>query len=237
MPRIPLIEDLTTGTIPAGSNIVVEYEPSSQWYAASFTIAAGWLKQGGFVSYTAEAQSPDSIRNALKRLGIDTAKLEAEPAPPNEQLRIWDFYTPSLGFKSSEKLTGSLKASDLSIEFAREQSKFEPEPLRLRVDDDMSTGARFNDEKSWVEFLLTRGFPMGPKLKSTAVGGLMKGVHSVAAYNRLEAASDGIVDIKVEEQEGEIKNLLRIRTMRNLGFDSRWHTLKINENFEVTLEK
>jgi KaiC/GvpD/RAD55 family RecA-like ATPase len=91
LPRIPLIEELTTGVIPAGSNIVVEYEPASQWYAASIAITAGWLKQGGTVSYTAEAQSPDSIRNALKRLGIDTAKLEAEPAPPNECLRIWDF--------------------------------------------------------------------------------------------------------------------------------------------------
>jgi len=130
-----------------------------------------------------------------------------------------------------------LKVADLSIEFSRTQSKFEPEPLRLRVDDDLSTGARFNDEKSWVEFLLTRGFPMAPKLKSTSVDGLMKGVHSEGAYSRLEAASDGIVDIKVEEYEGDVRNRLRIRTMRNVGFDSRWHTLKINENFEVTLEK
>ena len=107
----------------------------------------------------------------------------------------------------------------------------------MRVDDDLSTGVRFNDEKSWVEFVLTRGFPMGPKLKSTSIAGLMKGVHSQVAYNRLEAASDGIVDIKVEEQEGEIRNLLRIRTLRNTVFDSRWHRLKINDNFQVTLDK
>jgi KaiC/GvpD/RAD55 family RecA-like ATPase len=65
----------------------------------------------------------------------------------------------------------------------------------------------------------------------------MKGVHGESVYSRLEAASDGIVDIKVEELGGEIKNLLRIRTMRNIAFDSRWHILKISENFEVTLEK
>ena len=237
MPRIPLIEDLTTGTIPAGSNIVVEYEPSSQWYAASITIAAGWLKQGGSLTYSAWAQSPANIRTTLKRLGIDAAPLEAEPASPNERLRIFDNYTPSLGLKSTEKLIGSLKVADLSIMFSREQFKLEPNPLRLRVTDDISTQARFNDEKSWVEFTLTRGFPLASLVKSTSVHGLMKGVHSDWVYSRFEAANDGIVDVKVEEYEGEVRNRLRIRTMRNVGFDSRWHTLKVNENIEVTLEK
>jgi len=236
LPRIPLIEELTTGTLPAGSNIVVEYESSSQWYVASITIAAGWLKQGGSVSYNALAQSPANIRIALKRLGIDTTKLEAEPAPPNEQLRIWDYYTPTLGLKSSEKLTLMPKVADLSIYISREQFKFEPDPQRLSVVDDLSTYARFNDEKSFVEYLLTRFIPLGQMIKLTNVHGLMKGVHSDWVYSRFEAANDGIVDVKVEEYEGEIRNLLRIRTMRNLGFDSHWHALKINENFEVTLK-
>ena len=96
---------------------------------------------------------------------------------------------------------------------------------------------RFNDEKSCVEYFLTRDLPLGPIIKLTGVFGLMKGVYSEWVYSRLEAASNGIVDIKVEEFEGEVRNLLRIRTMRNLSFDSQWHVVKINENFEVTLEK
>jgi KaiC/GvpD/RAD55 family RecA-like ATPase len=237
LPKIPLIEDLTTGTMPAGSNIVVEYESSSQWYAASIAIAAGWLKQGGSVSYNALAQSPANIRIALKRLGIDTASLEAEPAAPNERLRIWDHYTSTLGLKSSEKLTQTPKVADLSIYMSKEQFKFEPDPQRLSVVDDLSTYARFNDEKSLVEYLLTRFLPLGSMIKLTNVHGLMKGVHSDSVYSRFEAANDGIVDVKVEEYEGEIRNLLRIRTMRNLGFDSRWHVLKINESSGVTLGK
>ena len=237
MPRIPLIEDLTGDPIPPGSNILVEYDPSSQWTAASFTIAAGWLKQGGSVSYNTLAQSPTNVRNALKRLGVDVASLEAEPAHPNERLRIWDWYTQTLGLKSTEKLTSPIKAADLSISFSREQFKFEPDSLRLRITDDYSTFARFNDEKSMIEFTLTRAYPLASILKSTGVGALMRGVHGESVYSRLEAGSDGIVDIKVEEVGGEVKNLLRIRTMRNVGFDSRWHPLKIDQNFEVTLEK
>jgi len=65
----------------------------------------------------------------------------------------------------------------------------------------------------------------------------VRGVHSDWVYSRLEAASDGIVDVKVEELGGEVKNLLRIRTLRNVGCDSRWHPLVVNDNFEVSLEK
>jgi KaiC/GvpD/RAD55 family RecA-like ATPase len=142
-----------------------------------------------------------------------------------------------LGLKSSEKLTLTPKVADLSIYISREQFKFEPDPQRLSVVDDLSTYARFNDEKSWVEYLLTRFLPLGSMIKLTNVHGMMKGVHTDSVYSRFEAANDGIVDIKVEEFEGEVRNRLRIRTMRNLGFDSRWHTMKINENLEVTLDK
>jgi len=65
----------------------------------------------------------------------------------------------------------------------------------------------------------------------------MKGVHGETVYSRLEPGSDGIVNLKVEELEGEVKNLVLIRTMRNVGFDSRWPALNIGENFEVTLER
>ena len=40
MPHIPLIEDLTMGPVPAGSNISVEFAGASQWYGASVSIVS-----------------------------------------------------------------------------------------------------------------------------------------------------------------------------------------------------
>ena len=97
------------------------------------------------------------------------------PSIPNERLRIWDWYTQTLGLKSSEKLTSPIKAADLSIQFSREQFKMEPDPLRLRLTDDWSTFARFNDEKTMVEFTLTRAFPLSAMLNATGVPDLMRG--------------------------------------------------------------
>ncbi len=139
-----MIEDLTSGPIPAGSNLLVEYDAASQWYNASITIAAGWLRSGGKVLYGAMAQQPEKIRSQLNRLGVHPEALEAA-----DNLRIWDWYTPTLGQKSKEKVAlESLKVADLSIWFAKEIMRQPPDPNLLRVFDSISSLARFNDEKS-----------------------------------------------------------------------------------------
>jgi len=112
-----------------------------------------------------------------------------------------------------------------------------PSPEWCRILDDFSCLGRFNEEKSWVEFVRTRMLPISSLWKSTGIGGLMKGVHSEWAYKNLEAACDGVVDFKLDETGEEARSMIRIKSMRNVGFDSRWHTLKVADNSEVTLEK
>lgn len=233
VPRLALIEDLTTRSVPPGSNLLVEYNPVSQWHNASFTIAAGWLKTGGRVSYNAFAQPPTNVRAGLKRLGFDVDLLERE-----DKLRIQDWYTATLGSKSEEKFAHqSLKVADTSIELLRRLQESPPQPDLLRMDDDSSTMARFNEEKNWVEVVLTRDMPTSPILKSTNIISLTKGVHSEWVYKRFEAACDGVIEFELDESGMVTKDTVRIRSMRNVGFNREWHQLKIGDNLEVTLEK
>jgi len=231
--QIPLIEDLTKGPIPPGSNIIVEFDPASQWYNASLTIAAGWARAGGTVSYGVHVQPPDKVRAQLSRLGLETEELER-----NDRLRIWDWYTATLGQKSKEKLAkNSLKIADVSIEHAKESMRGPPIPDYLRIWDTNSHFARFNEEKVWIEYELTRVIPTGHLRQSTGIGGIIRGVHSDWVYKQLEAAYDGVVDFRLDSEGEEIINRMRIRSMRNVAFDSRWHDLKLTNNFEVTIEK
>jgi len=57
------------------------------------------------------------------------------------------------------------------------------------------------------------------------------------AYEQLEAAVDGIIDFKLDEASDPAQNLIRIRSLRKVGFDGRWHRLKLTENLELTIEK
>ena len=233
MPRITLIEDLTTGPIPAGSNILVEFDAASQWRNASLTIVAEWLRTGGTINYNVWAEPPDNIRSYLNRYGLNTEELENE-----DRLRIYDYYTATLGQKSNEEHgMNSLKVADLSIEHSKFTKATVLGPDRLRIMDNVSVLARYNEEKAWVDFLLTRFFPRGPMWKSTAIVSVIGKFHSDWAYKALEAAADGIVDFKLEESGEETRDLIQIRSMRNVGYDRRWHQLRIGDNFEVTLEK
>jgi KaiC/GvpD/RAD55 family RecA-like ATPase len=234
MPHVPLIEDLTSVPVPAGSNILVEFDPASQWYNASFTIALGWLKTGGSVSYNTFAQPPESVRNRFRQSGLNVEELEK-----SEQLRIIDWYTASLGQKSKENISiPSLKVADLSIDFMKNQLTGPAISDRIRITDNGSVHGRFNDERSWVEFLLTRALQIAPTRKSTAITGLMTGVHSEWVYKQMEGAHDSIVDFRLEEtSNGETTDVMRIRNARNVTFTKGWRRLKIGKNFEVTLDK
>jgi len=239
MPRIPLIEDHTLGPVPPGTNLLVEYDSASQWYNASLTMAAGWLKSGGAVDYNATAQPLANIRSRLKRLGLEVEILEREG-----KLELWDWYTVTLGKKSNERLAvNSLKVADLSIDLLKTELGDQTEsddpskPARLGIRDNASTLARINDEKAWVEFEVTRAIQVAGLHKSVWIRGVVKGVHSEWVYKRLEDVQDGIIDFKLDETTDPAQNLFRIRSMRNVGFDGLWHRLKIGENFEVTLEQ
>lgn len=227
-----MIEDLTQGPIPAGSNILVEYDAVSQWYNASITITGGWLKTGGRADYDAFARAPHDVRVKLRQIGLEPDVLEKE-----EKLNVTDWYTATLGQKSNEKHSHeSLRISELSIYFAQTIMRGEAEPDHLYMVDDESTFARFNDERTWVELELTRIMPGFRKRMAIGFCAIMKGIHSDWVYKRLEGASDVIIDFKTDESGDEVRNLIRIRVMRDVRFDSRWHPLKIGENLEITLE-
>jgi len=231
-PKIPLIDDLTDNQIPPGSNVLVEFDSASQWFNASIAIAAGWIKTGGKLHYGASAQPPERIRTILGRLGVDVAQAESK-----EKLTILDWYTATLGRKSREKhAVASLRVSELSISMRKQDEEASVRSDTLWVIDSASTVARFNDERSWVEFTLTRAIPSTRTDKSRSIDGLLRGVHTEGAYRQLEAAYDGIVDFRIEEKGIATRNLVRIRTMRDVGYDREWHEVNIGVNFEVTLE-
>jgi KaiC/GvpD/RAD55 family RecA-like ATPase len=217
---------------------MVEFDPASQWYNSCLTMAAVWAKQGGDVGYNGFVQPPDSVRMQLARLGLKVGELER-----SDRLRMYDWYTPTLGRKSKERYgIDSLKVADQSIEFRlteddlkgpTESEWFES----IRLADNFSTLARFNEEKAWVEFMLTRVLPIGPVKKSTLIFGVMEGVHSEWAYKQLEGSVDGIIEFKLNEAAGTLKDVVQIRTMRNVHYNREMTELKVQVNFEVTLKR
>ncbi len=105
--------------------------------------------------------------------------------------RSGDWYTCQLGQKSREKYAhDSLKVADLSIQFSRVEMR-RSMPGALYISDNTSVPARFNDERVYVEYVLTRVIPSYAMNQSIGLRGLLKGVHSEWVYKQLEAAHRG----------------------------------------------
>jgi len=183
------------------------------------------------VLYAVADQPPNSIRSQLTRLGMDTGKLEA-----NNVLQIVDLYTPTLGIKSAEKYSApSMKVQDASIAWAKALKEGKRFSDVLRIGDDHSVFARFNEDRAWVELIITRHVPLGPAMDSTAIVAYLRGVHPEWVYKRLEAAYDGVVEFKLDDSGEQMFDLMRIASIRNVGFDRSWHRLNVEDNLRVKL--
>lgn len=168
---------------------------------------------------------------------------ELEVPRRSPTLALNDWYTVTIGRKpSDEESPPSLKVADLSIDWAKGEKDIsvwfeQAGPTFLRILDNVSCLARFNDEKAWVEFVITRLIPRATKWNQVTIIGLMRGLHSDWVYKNLEGTVDGVIDFRLEEASGETQDLMRIRSMRSVGFDRKWHQLSIAANSEVTLGK
>ncbi len=236
---------------------LVEFDPDSQWLSIASTIASRFLQEKRQVAYFAMARAPIDVEHSLIAQGIDVP--EAKNAG---RLAIEDWYSASLtggrlevtGSQGAlfERIDGSLrirslKVADLSVEWLK-TSKSGPQPATdivefwppgsLVVTESCSVILRFNEEKPFVEFFESRIIPEERKRRNlVSFQGLTRGLHSDWLYKRMEGASDGVIDLRLIERGDDIKNFIRIRTLRGQPHDSRWHQIQIKSNGEAVLRE
>ncbi len=212
--------------------MLVEFDADSLWYPLASTIVAGALTQGNIVDYHTFTRDPDELRHELEELGIEVSRLEQ-----NSALEFIDWYAPSVGRTSKEKRTISfLKLTEMSLDLSRDlkDEKKQRQPV-LHLDDNYSVVLQFNDEKPFVQYIRDRDIPWKKKFHTVNLFGLTRGVHSEYLYRSLEDLAKGIIDIRSEEKEGALQNLLRVRTMKGIPHDGGWHELQLQENGRVAI--
>ena len=250
--NIPLLDKLIPSGVKPGTVLLVEFDPESQWFSLATTITAGFLAARRHVAYNCMVRSTADVKDALSALGVNVGE-----AIRTDLLDLDDFYSATLsggrlgdtgtsgGAERTEEGVRyrSLKIQDLSVEFLKSSRLasqgsliFNPwPPGSLSLVESISTFARFNEEKPLVEWLESRKFPEVRRMKRILIDGVSRGVHSDWFYERIEGFSDGAVEIQLRENEEQIKNFLRVRSLKGQPHDSRWHAIEIKPNGEATL--
>jgi len=218
------------------------------------SITAKTLSNHGVVLYSAFAKPVDDAERDLLSLGIDVRESFKEG-----RLRIDDFYTATL--TGGRLLSGSLVEPyeygirhSLSVaDFSVVQSKGHKEialgrpgpldtkefnstqPGWLMVADSFSVLLRFNEERPFLEWLETREHRAMRRDTRVNLEAFVRGLHTESFYKRVEAACDGVVDVRVLEQDGVLRNVLRLRALKGQPHDNRWHEIEIKPNGEAVL--
>ena len=252
--RMPILTELIPNGVKPGAMLLVEFDPESQWFSIATTIAARLFQQGRYVCYLSMARSPEDVKNSLSELDVRMSSAE-----DYERLVVEDWYSATLtGGRLAtapsqtslfEPVLGglrvrSLKVADLSVEWLK-TSKTGPNkpydlvdywpPGSVVIVESFSSILRFNEEKAFVEWMESRVIPEERRGRRVTLQGFIRGIHSDWLYKRMEAASDGVIDIRLMEREEEAKNFLRVRSLKGQPHDSRWHEIKMKSNGEATL--
>jgi hypothetical protein len=211
---IPLLAELIPDGISPG-NFLVEYDPHSQWFALFTTVIARWLKAGNRALCLAMVRPREVVVRDLGRLGVDVNANEEAGT-----LRVDDWYSATLipehsasedeAIDDKYQKYSSVKIADLSLGFSQTLrgrqllSKWSSEKQLgvLAIAESFSMLLRFNEEKTFLEWLENRNIPLQRKLKRINLWGFGRGLHSEQFYKRLENVTDGVIDVRVVEREG-----------------------------------
>jgi KaiC/GvpD/RAD55 family RecA-like ATPase len=237
---LPIFERILPDGVEFGTNLLVEFEPDSAWYEASLTIVAQALRNGHKALYHTFQHPPADVEHDLKKLGLDLAKLQGDGF-----FEILDSLAVQTGglnpVSQEEPIAKSLKIPDLSISAAqiirkgRDEGVPEEEKWWVHVDDNTAIITRYNPENNVLDFWRTRHFPFSRLTKEITIYSMLKGTVSETFLSQVETISDGIIDFKREDKEGEVVQLFRVRRMRGRKFNSRWQQLNVSETGEVTI--
>jgi len=232
----PFLKELVPGGIEYGTSLLVEFEPDSLWYETSLTIAAQAVKAGIRTDYHTFQHSPDGVKKAFRRWGLDVMKMEQD-----ETLWIEDSYTIQTGMGAPEEQSDSskvsVKLSDWSIGFAKSMKGGVPDAWkrRLHIDDNIGILLQYNEEKALIDFWRTRLIPYARIRESVGMYAILTNSASISFYKQLESLSDGIIDFKSEERENEFRHYVRIRGLRGRPCDTHWRELRLLDNGEVAI--
>jgi len=244
---VPLLESLIPDGLKSGTVLLVEFDPRGQWFALARTIAALGLKNGLRIQYAATARSREEVIASLENLGVDVNVAEKAGL-----LRVDDQHTATLSLDKDKPgdtaiedrylRVGSLKVADLSIDDLRSLrgvthlTKWTTDQSDvLVIDDSISPFLRFNEERAYLEYLETRDLPLQRKLGRIGFRGVSKGVHHESFYARMEGAHDGLIEVRALERNDEIKNMLRITSLKGQPHDTRWHEIKVDSRGEASV--
>jgi KaiC/GvpD/RAD55 family RecA-like ATPase len=224
--ELPLLSEIF-GRIPYGRVILAVYDPDSQFNSLMNNVAAGHLKSGGDLLYLVSSRPVPEIRQQIGNLGVKVEDYEAK-----DDAVLSDAYSAQMGVKSTEKYRAvGTNLNEVSIAVS-EAAPLWPEGT-LVIGESFSNMA-FKQEDIYAKF--ARKTMASWRARGTVmIATFAADLHPPEFYQEMKLLSDGAFEVKLREYRGEVVNIMRARSMKGQGSDTRWREILFDNKMKASL--
>ncbi len=166
------------------------------------------------------------IKEQLRVLGV-AAVARSEPVV------YVDMYSWLLGDRSTERYQIDNLSDVASLSVVLSGAAETCGDRSFVVFDSLSTMLAYNSEELCVRFMKSHVARM-KRHSNVGVYTFEMGIHSNSFYNEVRASFDGVIEMKLEEIDGELRRFVRVYSYRG-GHETKWFRLLIGPDRSVKI--
>lgn len=221
-----LLKGIILGPVTAGFNLAIIGPPGVGKSTMCQELIKEAFKSSLKCLYVITNTPIAIVKDQLREMGV-------APVARNEPVIIVDMYSWLLGERSTERFQID-NASDVAAMSVVLSSAAEAAGDRsFVVFDTLSTLLAYNSEELTVRFMKSHLARM-KRHSNIGAYAVETGIHSNSFYNEVKASFDGVIEMKLEEMDGELRRFIRVYRYRG-AHETKWFRLMIGPDRGVKI--
>jgi KaiC/GvpD/RAD55 family RecA-like ATPase len=220
-----LLKGLVITPVTMGLNFAILAPPG----AGKSTMCQSLLKEaveGGMRCLYVITNSPiQMVKEQVRGWGL--------PQTATDRITYVDMYSWLLGERSNERFQIDNASDIASISVVLSSAAEAAGDRAFVVFDSISSLLSYNSEELCTRFMKSH---LARMKKHSDVGAyaVEMGMHSNAFYNEIRSSFDGVIDMKLEEMDGELRRFVRVYSYRG-AHETKWFRFLIGSDRSVKI--
>ena len=221
-----LLKGIILSPVTAGFNLAIMGPPGVGKSTLCQELIKEAFKSGLKCLYVITNNPITLAKDQLREMGV-------APVARNEPVVYVDMYSWLLGERSSERFqidnASDVAAMSVVLSTAAEAAG----DKSFVVFDTLSTLLAYNSEELTVRFMKSHLARM-KRHSNIGAYAIETGIHSNSFYNEVKATFDGVIEMKLEEMDGELRRFIRVYRYRG-SHETKWFRLLIGPDRGVKI--